>query len=1344
MCDSFVHLHTHSMYSLLDGHSRLDKLVRRAKELNMPALALTDHGSMHGTIDFYNACIAQDIKPIFGVESYLTPGNMRAKGGGERERLHLLLLAYNQTGYQNLLKIASDSAIEGFYYKPRIDKQYLATHAAGLISTTGCLAAEVPQLLLEGKEAAAQKALDFYYEVFGRENFFFELQDHEIPELRAVNTKLLALAKRYDGQFIATNDVHYVDRSDANLQDILLCIQTGALRTDNKRMKMSCDSYYLRSPQEMQQLFGHIPGALENTLLIAERCERLKLVQKNVYHLPIFNVPAEFGDSQTYLRHLCQVGVQQRYGAQADSQVVQQRLNYELDIIHTMGFDSYFLIVWDLCKFASESSIWYNARGSAAGSIVAYCLFITPIDPIYHKLIFERFLNPGRVSMPDIDLDFPDDRRAELLGYCMNKYGSDKVAAICTFGTMKARAAIRDVGRVMGIPLPEVDKVAKLVPNVPGNPKTIRESIEEEPELKLLYDGDQQVRTLIDTASELEGTIRSVGTHAAGVIIADKPLAEYIPLTRPTGQTDSAIQAVAQFEMRVVESLGLLKVDFLGLKTLSVMATAASFIKTRHGKHYTLASIPTDDPRSYQLLGGGNVLGVFQVEGAGMRRFLMEMKPTKLEHVIAMVALYRPGPIDFIPAFIRRMHGQEPVSYRHPLLEPILAETYGITVYQEQIMFTAMNMSNYTASEADNLRKTVAKKKKDDLLKQRDRFVSGCVKNGISTEDADKIFDDWEAFARYGFPKGHAADYAVVTVQTAYLKAAYPVEYMTAQLSAEAGDTAKMALCLANCRQMGIQILPPDVNHSTWDFSIASPAHSNPPQIRFGLGAIKNVGSGPVEEIVRAREKGGMFSSLNDFCTRVDLRKIGKRALESLVKVGALDAFGQRGTLYAGLDILIASSSNHHKDADLGQMNIFNFFGDGQGQALQITLPSVPDLPEREKRSLEKELLGSYVGDHPLTAHMDRLADVITCFSGELDESWHEKNVTLGGVLTQIKRHTTKTGKSMAFLTLEDVQGTIEMTVFPRTWEEVKDWLVEEQLVLVTGKVEAKENDIQLMVDSITNKLTMTIAAPPSAHTHNSASLNKTNTSNTTAKPVSTAQRLAKDPKRQPMPSYFQGGDEDQPEVDTKPMSNPNNNHTPPPNNPSPIPTGVDMDEPPPDLWDNYVPDWALEISGSKPVAPPPSPPTLREPQTAYQANGNRTHQPTKAAPPPPTKPASNGASHHAPANLAALPNARTGLRPPLLNQATHRDLNNAHPKRIVLTLHPTRDLFSYEMRLKWAYRELTSFPGKDRFLIIVFEDNRVFELDFPDVTTGYCDELMSRLRRIAVSSDDIDIQTIL
>jgi DNA polymerase-3 subunit alpha len=1062
---SFAHLHVHTEYSILDGFSNIKKLVQRAKELDMPALAITDHGTMYGVVDFYNAAKEVGIKPIIGVEGYMAARGMKNRDPQfDKRSSHLLLLAENQTGYKNLLKISSAAQLEGFYYFPRIDHEFLAAHSEGIIATSGCLSAEIPRAIKQGNLDHAKQKIGWYLDVFGPDNFFFELQEHDIPELKTINKALLEMGPHFNAKYVATNDVHYINPSDAELQDVLLAIQTGKILSDPNRMRMTDPSYYLRSPQEMQSIFSDVPGAIDNTIWIAERCH-VDLEFKE-YCLPTFPVP-EGKTPSSYLRELCEAGLQKRYQSRADEPEIKKRLEYELDIIHTMGFDTYFLIVWDLIQYAQKHGIWYNARGSAAGSIVSYCLEITPIDPLDHHLIFERFLNPGRISMPDIDLDFPDDRRAEMMHYCAEKYGHDKVAQIITFGTMKARAAIRDVGRVMDIPLQEVDRVAKAIPNLP--PMSIEEALDNSPDFKQLYNDAPYLQNLIDTAKGIEGTVRNAGTHAAGVVVTDQPIEEYTPLHRPTSNAgDSPIETITQYEMSVIDKLGLLKIDFLGLSTLTIMALACELIEERHGVNLTLENIPIDDQETFELIGRGETIGLFQVESSGMRRYLKEMKPTQLEHVIAMVALYRPGPMDFIPDYIDRMHNRQEISYRHDELIPIYEETFGIPVYQEQIMHSAVAIAGYTPSESDSLRKAVAKKKAEDLKKHKKKFITGAVERGIDRQTAEDIFTDWEKFARYGFNKAHAADYGLISVQTAYLKTHYPVEYMAALLTVYQNNTDKVTLYASECRQMGIEVLAPNVNYSCWDFTIEDgPDGEN--CIRFGLGAVKNVGEGPVGEIIlgRGEEK---FQHVNDFLQRVDLRKVGKRALESLIQVGALDDFGSRPALLESMDRILAISASNFQAADAGQISMF---GDTTGLTETVKIPEAQtSINRRAQLDWERELIGLYVSDHPLSTVMDSLKQYVTHFAQDLNEAKHHEVVNVAGLVTKIRQHQTKNGKPMAFASIEDIQGTIDLVLFPNTWKQYGDLVRFDEIIFIRGKADANGGDTKVLVDQVSTQIT--------------------------------------------------------------------------------------------------------------------------------------------------------------------------------------------------------------------------------------------------------------------------------
>ncbi len=1066
----FVHLHVHTEYSLLDGLGRLNDLISEAKALNQPALAVTDHGVMYAALEFYNRAKKAGIKPIVGCEVYVAPRRLYQKEAKiDASPAHLVLLAKNNVGYHNLLQLVTKAQLEGFYYRPRVDKELLETYKDGLIAMSACASGEIPRLIQRDQLEKARRATAWYQKTFGAGNFFLELQRHEgMPELEGINRHLAAIGREQDIPLVATNDVHYVRREHARTQEILLCIQTNTTIRDPKHMAMGGDSFYMRSGEEMARLFAEYPEALENTVRIADMCS--VSLEPEGYHLPIFDVP-DGHTAQTYLAELCQEGLRRRFKDKITPDI-EQRLAYELDVIHNMGFDTYFLIVWDLIRFAKSSGILCGpGRGSAAGSLVSYCLAITELNPLDHGLMFERFLNPGRVTMPDIDMDFPDDRRDELIKYTINKYSADKVAQIVTFGTMGARAAVRDAGRALDLPLGEVDRLAKLIPF--GPKVTLQDALDGVPEFKQAYDESEYIKELIDTALQLEGVARHASTHAAGVVIADAPLVNYAPLQRPT-KSDKADESapVTQYEMGTLEQIGLLKMDFLGLSTLTIIQKALDNVAAIHGIKLTPEDIPMDDPAIYELLGTGEVTGVFQVESTGFRRVLTSMKPTGFDDIVAVGALYRPGPMQFIDKYVARKHGEEPTEYIHPKLEPILKETYGIIVYQEQIIRILTDLAGYSGGDADLMRRAVGKKKQAEILKHRERFIRGVAEHsGIEQEKGEEIFAAIEFFANYGFNKSHSACYALVTCYTAYLKAHYPVEYMAAMLTVERHNTDKVATCIAECRRLSIAVVRPDVSCSGLDFTIEQEGEAY--DIRFGLGAIKNVGEGPVQTILEAREQGGAFADLDDFCTRVDLRQLNRRVLESLIKAGAFDGFGRREQLLEMIDRMVEFSTEKH--ADTRQISMFDmaaFQNSAAHVVLSESLPDIEPLPKKQLLLWEKELIGLYVSDHPLQHVSTALAQSVSASCADINEDAAGQKVTVGGIITSVRTILTKTEKTMAFVQLEDLQGSIEVIVFPRLFDDTRAMWAEDKIVLVSGTIDCKGGgDAKLLADSVRDSI---------------------------------------------------------------------------------------------------------------------------------------------------------------------------------------------------------------------------------------------------------------------------------
>jgi DNA polymerase-3 subunit alpha len=1049
----FTHLHVHTEYSLLDGMCNIPQLVSRAKDLGMDSLAITDHGVMYGVIEFYQAAREAGIKPIIGSELYIAPGGRLSRNAGDKINYHLILLAKNQTGYQNLIQLTTRAHLEGFYYKPRVDKELLEQHHEGLIALSACLSGEIPSLILSGRHEEARQAALWYRQTFG--DFYLEIMRHPIAELEAVNNQLIQMGRELEIPLVATNDTHYINREDASAHDLLLCIGTNTTIHDEKRMKMPGDFLYLRSPQEMAELFKDIPQALENTERIAGMCH-LDL-EFGRLHLPEIELP-EGKTADEFLAGLCRQSFRQYYPNPTPE--IEQRLEYELDVIKTTQFANYFLVVWDIISFVKKQNILFGVRGSAAASIVLYCLGITPLDPVEHGLVFERFLNIERKEMPDIDMDFQDDRRDEVIGYVSQKYGQDHVAQIITFGTLGARAAIRDVGRALGMPYGDVDRVARLVPGTPG--MTLARAMDENSELKSIYQEDEIVRNLINTARRVEGISRHASTHAAGVVISREPLTRYVPLQR-AARTDSQEAVMTQFAMGDIARIGLLKMDFLGLANLTILGKARDIIRENHGIDIDLNNLPMDDKKTFALLASGETAGVFQLEGSGMRRYIKELKPTTFSDIAAMVALYRPGPMEHIPRFIDSKHGKTPITYPHPALENILRETYGVIVYQDQVLFIVREFAGYSLGQADIFRKAMGKKIAEVMKKEKRSFVNGARKLGYTTELAEEVFGLIEPFAGYAFNKAHSFSYALIAYQTAYLKANYPAEYITAFLTIHAGETEKITNAVAECRRLDITVLPPDINRSQLYFSIENNG-SGRQTIRFGLAAIKNVGTGAIEPIIDERSKNGEFKSVEDLCRRSDLQAVNRRVLESLIKAGAMDSLEKRGTLLNSIGRILSLAQREQRLRETGQSTMFDLWGEKASVPLaELELPPA-DTSDREKAFWEKELMGVSFSEKPFSP-VTSGANPNTTFCGQIDEELAGQTVVVAGRVISARYLLTRDGRPFTSAILEDFSGQIEVMVWPKVYAETEELWQEGNEIVVQGKVRVRNDQVQLNGD---------------------------------------------------------------------------------------------------------------------------------------------------------------------------------------------------------------------------------------------------------------------------------------
>ena len=1057
---NFTHLHVHTEYSLLDGSNKIKEYVARVKELGMSSAAITDHGVMFGCIDFYKAAREAGINPIMGCEVYVAPGSRfdKEQQHGDDRYHHLVLLAENNQGYSNLMKIVSAGFVEGYYYKPRVDMEVLEKYHEGIIALSACLAGEVARNLARGFYEEGKKAALRYESIFGKGNFFLELQDHGIPEQQMVNQQLMRMSRETGIELVCTNDVHYTYAEDATSHDILLCIQTQKKVQDEDRMRYEGGQYYVKSPEEMLELFPYIPEALENTQKIADRCH--VDIEFGVTKLPRYDVPEGY-TSWEYLNKLCCEGLEKKYHPVTEE--LRERLKYELDTIQTMGYVDYFLIVWDFIKYARDHDIIVGpGRGSAAGSLVSYTLDITQLDPIRYQLLFERFLNPERVSMPDIDVDFCFERRQEVIDYVVRKYGKDRVVQIVTFGTLAARGVIRDVGRVLDMPYAQVDTIAKMIPNELNI--TIDKALNMNPELKKQYEEDPQIKYLIDMSRRLEGLPRHTSMHAAGVVISQKAVDEYVPLSRAS---DGSI--TTQFTMTTLEELGLLKMDFLGLRTLTVIQNAVKLAQKSTGKELDMEKIDYNDPAVLAMIGSGKCEGVFQLESTGMKNFMKELKPQSLEDIIAGISLYRPGPMDFIPQYIKGKNHPDQITYDCPQLEPILEPTYGCIVYQEQVMQIVRDLAGYTLGRSDLVRRAMAKKKAAVMAKERQNFVygnpeegvPGCIANGIDEKVANKIYDDMTDFAKYAFNKSHAAAYAVVSYQTAWLKYYYPVEFMAALMTSCIENPSKVSEYILNCRQMGIRILPPDINRSVGNFSV------EPEGIRYGLSAVKGIGKPVMDAIVEERNRGGEFISLKDFCQRLSGKEVNKRTIENFIKAGAFDGLGGTRKQFMMIYVQILDIVNQEKKTSMtGQMSLFDIMGEEERKSFDIKLPDVGEYTKETKLAFEKEVLGVYISGHPLEEYEQSWRKNISAVTSDFypDEETGQPKVPdgskqiVGGMITEKTIKYTRNNKVMAFLTLEDLVGTVEIVVFPRDYENNAHMMEEDSKVFIQGRVSAEDD----------------------------------------------------------------------------------------------------------------------------------------------------------------------------------------------------------------------------------------------------------------------------------------------
>ena len=1327
MGEPFTHLHLHTEYSLLDGLCQVEPLVERAKELGMDAIGLTDHGVLHAAIDFYRIARREGIKPIIGMEGYLATGSRHDRNAADKQPFHITLLAKNEAGYKNLLQLGTKAQLEGFYYKPRIDHELLEEHREGLIVFSGCLNGEVPRLIQQGRLQEARDAARWFSELT---DFYLEIQRHDnIPELVEVNRQLLDMSNELDIPMVGTNDVHYVHQHESTVQDVLLCIQTNATIDQPDRFKMTGPSYFLRDTQDMENLLADFPGAAANTRRIANDCDLT--IDFSSVHLPRFPVP-DGGTAEEYLARLCWQGLEERYPQITDE--LRRRLEYELDVIRQTQFPDYFLVIWDISRFARRQGILFGVRGSAAASLVLYCLRVTDVEPLQYRLVFERFLNLERKEMPDIDMDFQDDRREEVIAYVVDRYGADRVAQIVTFGTLGAKAALRDSGRALGLPYGDVDRLARMVPT--GYRKgdkgeitswTLDSVLENIPEFAEVYQADSVMRNLVDTGRSLEGVVRNSGTHAAGVVIADEPLVNVVPLMRGTKGDEKAI-SVTQFAMGTIAALGLLKMDFLGLVNLTVLQKTCQFIAQETGEQIDLAAISLEDPATFELLASGETTGLFQLESSGMRRYIKELKPSSLADLAAVIALYRPGPIEQIPTFIEAKHGLREVSYPHPILKDVLEETYGVIVYQDQVLLILQQFAGYTLGQADIVRKAMGKKIASLMQKEQSSFVSGAIKQGYSETLALQVWNLIEPFAGYAFNKAHSVSYAFVAYWTAYFKANYPIEFMAGQLTGFQGATEKIGTTITECRRLGIPVLPPDVNQANVGFSIDRQVDGKS-AIRFSLAAVKNVGELAVRPITEERAANGPYTGVEDFCRRAPLGGMNRRTVESLVKVGALNSIGPMSGLLENLDRILSISQQQALLRKTGQTTMFDLFGD----SVAVPLPEIEladsEVPEKERLQWQWELLGTFLDDHPLSKASERLGQEITLCS-QIDSEMEGQSVLLAGKVSSVRPlQTRKEGKAFAAVTLEDLQGSVEVTVWPNIYEKTSHLLRVEEMLVVQGKVRLHQDRISVAVNTVERF------------------------------DDAVAKRAAEAPATEPTDEAALTVDAPASELPTETV--PTNGAVPMDGEPLPLGTdGETVDEPasPPMAEAVAPPSETVPTNGAAPVDggslrlgtdgetvdEPAAPPVAEAADKPAEPPILETTAPAKQEPTPPTKPVTEVLSVASDAGAPPL-HETTGPAPSLAANGVRVDgpedrlvMHSGNSESLRITLRETVDRDADVAQLRRLIAMLKEHPGGQKVRLTLHSGEAPMVVELQD-TVAFDGELLQQLARL-VGKDAVSV----